>query len=434
MYKYTLPNGAEINMDSIVDAVLAEDDYPQVYLDIETGALIEIPNKDSLKHWVKEIGQSKRYFLIEYLNDFDRNEIAKDFIKLFSADIGSKDVLLAKKSLASGGWRDFENFLRTETDGFIHAWDQFIHDEAWECANEWLTNHPEVDIKTEFEGCGNCAICELMRKGEDGDPQKLMEAFKTENIMQQVSEQMNDFTNSKKMVLSKKAENKNVGDKIYVFKVSLNNSSPKIWRRIAVPKEYTFFDLHCAIQDVVGWTDSHLHDFSLDTRSQSKSKRSGMGKMIKIEFPNPEDDDWGGFMGSEKSEKMDERAEYISEWFPEKMKQCTYTYDFGDNWDHTVLFEKELDRDPKAKYPQCLSGKNTCPPEECGSVWGYEDLQKILKNPKHKEHKNMLNWLGIDSPEEFDPTNFNPSEVEFEDPGDVLKRYEEGFGIEPLAK
>src|ERR1041384_2278585 len=31
---------------------------------------------------------------------------------------------------------------------------------------------------------------------------------------------------------------------------------------------------------------------------------------------------------------------------------------------------------------------------ECGGVWGYANLLKILKNRKHPEHKSMKEWLG----------------------------------------
>jgi len=46
------------------------------------------------------------------------------------------------------------------------------------------------------------------------------------------------------------------------FKISLNDVSPKIWRRIQVPENYTFWELHCAIQDAMGWIGYHLHGFS----------------------------------------------------------------------------------------------------------------------------------------------------------------------------
>jgi hypothetical protein len=72
-----------------------------------------------------------------------------------------------------------------------------------------------------------------------------------------------------------------------------------------------------------------------------------------------------------------------------------YEYDFGDSWAHEVVVEKTLPADPKKKYAVCLDGKNACPPEDCGGIWGYYDLLKAVKNPKHKEHQETLDRLGV---------------------------------------
>ncbi len=52
-------------------------------------------------------------------------------------------------------------------------------------------------------------------------------------------------------------------NRVYQFKITLKNISPPIWRRIQVPESYSFWDLHVAIQDVLGWLDCHLHEFDL---------------------------------------------------------------------------------------------------------------------------------------------------------------------------
>lgn len=49
---------------------------------------------------------------------------------------------------------------------------------------------------------------------------------------------------------------------IYQFKIILKNSKPPIWRKIRVPENYSFWDLHVAIQDAMGWADCHLHEFT----------------------------------------------------------------------------------------------------------------------------------------------------------------------------
>ena len=53
--------------------------------------------------------------------------------------------------------------------------------------------------------------------------------------------------------------------KILQLKITLVGFKPTIWRRILVPANYSFFDLHVAIQDVFGWYDQHLHHFFTDS-------------------------------------------------------------------------------------------------------------------------------------------------------------------------
>lgn len=48
---------------------------------------------------------------------------------------------------------------------------------------------------------------------------------------------------------------------VHQFLVVLSGTDPLVWRRIQVPLAYTFWDLHVAIQDAMGWLDYHLHEF-----------------------------------------------------------------------------------------------------------------------------------------------------------------------------
>jgi hypothetical protein len=52
-------------------------------------------------------------------------------------------------------------------------------------------------------------------------------------------------------------------NQVYQFKITLKGIKPPIWRRIQVPKTYTFYNLHLAIQDAMGWYDGHLHEFEI---------------------------------------------------------------------------------------------------------------------------------------------------------------------------
>lgn len=64
--------------------------------------------------------------------------------------------------------------------------------------------------------------------------------------------------------------------------------------------------------------------------------------------------------------------------------------------------------EPGVEYPVCIAGERACPPEDCGSVPGYEEILEILKDPKHEEYEERLEWLGgAYDPEKFDLEHVN---------------------------
>jgi hypothetical protein len=186
-------------------------------------------------------------------------------------------------------------------------------------------------------------------------------------------------------------------DQVYQFKVTLKGIRPPIWRRIQVPETYTFWDLHVAIQDAMGWEDYHLNNFEIPDPS--------IDMIVEIGIPSDE----AAFYDNEV---LPETRRKISKYFSIENKSAIYTYDFGDNWEHNILLEKILPREKNVSYPRCIKGKRACPPEDCGGVWGYEELLEVISNPGHEEYEEMMEWLG----EEFDPEVFDPEEVIFSDP------------------
>jgi hypothetical protein len=60
---------------------------------------------------------------------------------------------------------------------------------------------------------------------------------------------------------------------IYQLKITLLEIEPPIWRRIQVPSTMPLCCLHDAIQAVMGWTDSHLHQFDKDGKPLGRSSK-----------------------------------------------------------------------------------------------------------------------------------------------------------------
>ena len=57
---------------------------------------------------------------------------------------------------------------------------------------------------------------------------------------------------------------------LYVLRVTLADIEPEIWRRFVVPSDITLDRLHDVIQIVMGWTDSHLHEFTIGGKRYSE--------------------------------------------------------------------------------------------------------------------------------------------------------------------
>jgi hypothetical protein len=176
------------------------------------------------------------------------------------------------------------------------------------------------------------------------------------------------------------------GEPVLQLKVSLVGASdPPVWRRLLVPASMRLDRLHDVIQAAMGWEDYHLHAFT--------------ARGVDYGPPDPE-------LGH-----RNERRASVGDVISERGERMRYVYDFGDHWQHDVRVEKVLTAQPGSRYPICLTGKGRCPPEDCGGVWGYEELRETLADPAHEDHADMLEWLGIESAAEFDPHAFDADDV-----------------------
>ncbi len=165
---------------------------------------------------------------------------------------------------------------------------------------------------------------------------------------------------------------------------------------IVLRASYSFWDLHVAIQDAMGWLDYHLHMFRL--------RGTGLGERAEIGIPDPDGDDLMPCLAGWEVP--------LAAYLEQVGDRAVYEYDFGDGWEHEVTLEEIGERAAGTRYPICLAGRRACPPEDCGGIPGYEELLAALGDPAHPEHAEFLEWVGG----EFDPEAFDPTEVEFDDP------------------
>ncbi len=170
--------------------------------------------------------------------------------------------------------------------------------------------------------------------------------------------------------------------RVYQLLVELDEIEPQVWRRLWVPDTLTLAKLDRVIQAAMGWTNSHPHEFNVD------GKRYG--------FPDEEE--------AHDTPTLDDRRHRIGAVLGEAIAGFRYTYDFGDNWRHTVTVESRLLPDESFNtWPVCIAGQNACPPEDVGGVGGYAEFLDAIADPSHDDHSEMWCWSG--GP--FDPAGFD---------------------------
>ena len=160
-------------------------------------------------------------------------------------------------------------------------------------------------------------------------------------------------------------------------RIDLEGITPPIWRRVDLSSDLTLDQLHAILQCVFGWLDMHLHSF---LRGDSRHDRTAERYLTSFDV-------------SEGDEGVLESAVQLDELFVDPGDKLFYTYDFGDNWEHTLVLESVQARPAGGPVVRCVDGRRTGPPEDCGGIWGYQEL--LERGELH------------DDPGVFDPAQIN---------------------------
>lgn len=173
--------------------------------------------------------------------------------------------------------------------------------------------------------------------------------------------------------------------RLWQVTITIADIEPAIWRRLLLPEDLNFAQLHEVIQAAFGWTDSHLHHFII-------------GGLV-VGAPEFDDD------GSNRYQTLDASKIFLRDLLIQDLDTTSilYEYDFGDNWQHWITFDSELTEHPGDSYPQIVDGRRRAPPEDVGGPSGHESFLEAWCNPEHEEHKAMRTWAG----RAFDPEAFD---------------------------
>ncbi len=159
--------------------------------------------------------------------------------------------------------------------------------------------------------------------------------------------------------------------------VHILDIEPEISRVLELPITLNLAELHEVLQAAFGWTDSHLHQFNI-------------GGLI---YGAPEFDEDGLFYNKTFEATQVRLIDFNFPHDRDKTLGILYEYDFGDSWNHFLRLES-VPREEGVKYPRCISGKRSGPPEDVGGTSGYADFLDAWLDPEHDEHKDMRRWVG----------------------------------------
>ena len=179
----------------------------------------------------------------------------------------------------------------------------------------------------------------------------------------------------------------------YQLKISMKGAKPPVWRRVNVPKDLTFNELHETIQSLFGWMDEHLYKFRIASQ------------MLEILGPGVE---------TNYLDDMAAEDHYLYEFLNEGTR-LQYIYDFGDWWDHAILVEKEIEMEEN--YPVLVKWKGDNYAEDSGNIEGYNDIVRRSKDKTDDDQKELIEWLRMQH------IPFNENYVK-EQLSDIIKSHE----------
>ena len=143
-----------------------------------------------------------------------------------------------------------------------------------------------------------------------------------------------------------------------VLRVELVLMPHPVWRRLRIDDRATFWDLHVAIQDAMGWSHRHRHMFIADDPFTGERLRLGI----------PEPDTFHGRQAVVPSWQLQ-----VSDVVRPQHPPFLYTYHLGEEWQHEISLEALEAPQDRGPVPACLDGAGVCPPEGCGGPVAYSD-------------------------------------------------------------
>lgn len=198
---------------------------------------------------------------------------------------------------------------------------------------------------------------------------------------------------------------------VYQFKLTLEerreHKEPRMWRRVLIPEDYTFYEFHQAILDCMdlGNCDcDHTHEFMMEDTKRPRAfylddknkicPNPGFDEYFKGKPPavfkdgdNEELQDRGWISNTNNDEtRYCTRDIKIADHFKHPCLRAAYCFDHIACWDIEVELEDILKATPNVEYPKIVDGQ-ICSPPEHGTDLDWEEFKRTCRNFNFKTVK-----------------------------------------------
>lgn len=304
------------------------------------------------------------------IEEFYLDYLPKEFIAFPDEVLAIHELLIdwyhylyKKNHISKQKYMEMADFLQELKPTYL---DRMCDDRYW--SKEKTRSFDEFDIISPEEIMAQEPMFDNpMFQGLKKELQKISDAL---NPKQKSTEKIIPFPNMKKLEVKTDA---------LQLRVDLKGFKPPIWRRVLIPDNLTFAQLHLVIQSLFEWENYHLYSFDVD------------GIVIEPEEQNDEMSDFYF------EEILNAETTYVKDFLQEG-SAVDYTYDFGDDWEHKIKLEKTIAASelPEAckgltmeQLPYCVKGKGDAPEEDSRAEERYahfdiEDINKRFTSMRDK--------------------------------------------------
>ena len=160
-----------------------------------------------------------------------------------------------------------------------------------------------------------------------------------------------------------------MAQRIFQIKVVLRGVKPKIWRRLLIEENMTFYQLQKSVQTAFGWPFSRFSEFKV--RGIAVCQRQNHIDIMK-EFLNSVTTRVNVF-NLNPGERIEMRQDIIDEWI------------------FDIHVESYMSQDMKNAYPICVDYRGVTPPKEIGSAMDFVNYQSAIDDENHIAHEFYMN-------------------------------------------